>query len=374
LHSRLPGSRAGHEEPLRQDGVHFRRGRHAEAGTRLARGQAIPGRRGVRVFGVSEPHADHHSFAGCLAGNVVDRRGLDARVVGEETPLICVRHEVFIEKDRILLTDAFPASLADVATSAGIDFVDAAGNMTLNWPGKLYTNVRGKSAIRPAEAAARELMTPTGLQVIFALLADQHNSPVLTYRELADASGTSLAGVARVHAELRRRGFVEVQKGGRRVVRRKTELLGLWVGGYAERLRPKLVLGRYRAAEPQLADAFESFITQARSKKVTWTVTGSFAADKLIGHYQGDKLTLFLDGWKPDIAGALRWLPSVDGPITVLRPFSGHASHHAIRKGNSLVADPLLVYAELLFEGRERERETARLVYEQYLAHLADAS
>src|SRR5262245_13917378 len=41
-----------------------------------------------------------------------------------------------------LLPDAFPTSLADVAVAAGIDFVDAAGNMTLNWPGKLYTNVR----------------------------------------------------------------------------------------------------------------------------------------------------------------------------------------------------------------------------------------
>jgi hypothetical protein len=105
----------------------------------------------------------------------------------------------------LLLTDAFPASLVDVAMAAGIDFVDTAGNMTLNWPGKLYMNVRGKAAVRPAEVAARELITPTGLQVIFALLADRNNTAVLTYRELADASGTSLAAVARVHAELRRR-------------------------------------------------------------------------------------------------------------------------------------------------------------------------
>lgn len=274
----------------------------------------------------------------------------------------------------LLLTDAFPASLADVATAAGIDFVDTAGNMTLNWPGKLYANIRGKSAVRPAEVTAGELTTPAGLQVIFALLADRHNTAVLTYRELADGSGTSLAAVARVHAELRRRGFVEVQKDGRRVVRRKTELLGLWVGGYAERLRPKLVLGRYRSAEPTLADALDSFITHARSGKLAWTVTGGFAADKLTGHYQGDKLTLFVDGWTPEMAGALRWLSSADGPITVLRPFSPQATHHAIVKGDYLVADPLLVYAELLFEGRERERETARLVYEQHLAYLADAS
>jgi hypothetical protein len=38
------------------------------------------------------------------------------------------------------------------------------------------------------------------------------------------------------------------------------------------------------------------------------------------------------------------------------------------------VAHPLLVYAELLFQGREREVETAKLVYEQYLKpNLSDA-
>ena len=132
-------------------------------------------------------------------------------------------------------------------------------------------------------------MTPTGLQVIFVLLADRHNTAVLTYRDLADASRTSLAAVARLHAELRRRGFVEVQKAGRRVVRRKTELLGLWVGGYAERLRPKLMLGRYRSAEPKLESALDAFIAHARSQKVMWTVTGGFAADKLTGQYRGDK-------------------------------------------------------------------------------------
>ena len=81
--------------------MHLRRGRRAEAGTRLAGGQAIPGRRGVGVRRVTQPHADHHSSAGRLAGDVVDRRGLDARVFGEEPPLISVRGEVFVEEDCI---------------------------------------------------------------------------------------------------------------------------------------------------------------------------------------------------------------------------------------------------------------------------------
>jgi len=38
-----------------------------------------------------------------------------------------------------------------------------------------------------------------------------------------------------------------------------------------------------------------------------------------------------------------------------------------LEKGGARVAHPLLVYAELLFQGREREVETAKLVYDQYL-------
>jgi hypothetical protein len=34
------------------------------------------------------------------------------------------------------------------------------------------------------------------------------------------------------------------------------------------------------------------------------------------------------------------------------------------------VAHPLLVYAELIFQGREREVETARIVYDRYLSPL----
>ena len=39
---------------------------------------------------------------------------------------------------RLLLTDFVPSSLTAVLEQAQVDFVDAAGNMLLRWPGKLY--------------------------------------------------------------------------------------------------------------------------------------------------------------------------------------------------------------------------------------------
>ncbi|TMH67980.1 MAG: hypothetical protein E6H51_17425, partial [Betaproteobacteria bacterium] len=83
---------------------------------------------------------------------------------------------------------------------------------------------------------------------------------------------------------------------------------------------------------------------------------------------------LFVDPWSSTRAAALRWLPSVDGPITLLRMFWPATVKRTLEKGGARVAHPLLVYAELLFQGREREVETARLIYDQYLRpNISDA-
>jgi hypothetical protein len=151
--------------------------------------------------------------------------------------------------------------------------------MTLNWPGKLYTNIRGTSAIRPAEAAqgADDTHRPAG----DLRCSPTGTTPRCSYRDLAAAARNV---PPRWPGSMPNSGAADSsrsEKDGRRVVRRKTELLGLWVGGgYAERLRPKLVLGRYRSAEPKLADA--RCLHHARAQESDVMVTGGFAADKLL--------------------------------------------------------------------------------------------
>jgi len=267
---------------------------------------------------------------------------------------------------RLLLTDFVPGSLTDLLEQAQVDFVDAAGNMLLRWPGKLYVHVKGMKPTRVAEATASFLTTPNGLRVLFALLAEP-GGDVPAYRELSEQAAVSLGTVGRVALELRRRGFLEMQRRRkRRVLRRKRELLELWVGGYAQRLRPQLVIGRFRSPDRELGDALKRF-TGEGDEGLRWALTGGFAADVLTGHYRGDQLVLFVDPWSSTRAAALRWLPSVDGPITVLRMFWPDRVERTLEKGEPRVAHPLLVYAELLFQGREREVETAKLVYDQYL-------
>jgi hypothetical protein len=267
---------------------------------------------------------------------------------------------------RLLLTDFVPGSLTAVLEQAQVDFVDAAGNMLLRWPGKLYVQVKGMKPARLPEATASFLTTPNGLRVLFALLAEP-GADVPAYRELSERAGASLGTVGRVALELQRRGFLVMQRRRKRRVLHKTrELVELWVGGYAERLRPQLVIGRFRSPDRDPADALRR-LTAEGDGGFRWALTGGFAADALTGHYRGEQLILFVDPWNSARAAGLRWLPSVDGPITLLRMFWPRGVERTLEKGGTWVAHPLLVYAELLFQGREREVETARLVYDQYL-------
>jgi hypothetical protein len=183
-----------------------------------------------------------------------------------------------------------------------------------------------------------------------------------------------LGTVGRVALELQRRGFLVMQRRRkRRVLYRKRELVELWVGGYAERLRPQLVIGRFRSPDRDPADALNR-LTAEGQEGFRWALTGGFAADALTGHCRGEQLILFVDPWTSGRAAGLRGLPSVDGPITLLRMFWPRGVERTLEKDDARVAHPLLVYAELLFQGREREVETAKLVYDQYLKpNLGDA-
>jgi hypothetical protein len=168
--------------------------------------------------------------------------------------------------------------------------------------------------------------------------------------------------------ELRGRGYLLRRRVGSRLVRRR-ELLERWVSGYSEQLRPKLLLGVFTAPEKDAAENWRRLREVLRQREIDAAVTGGLAADELTHHYRGEELVAFVSDWPKGVLQELRWLPSPTGPITLLREFCPAVRWSS--GGEQQVAHPLLVYAELLHSGRERERETARMIYERYLERLA---
>lgn len=269
----------------------------------------------------------------------------------------------------LVLSDYIPPRLAERLIHAGVNFVDAAGNVYINWSHKLHIRIQGARPKQLPETKTERFSEPSGLKVLYALLT-QAPTAWKSYRDLARAAGVALGSVAWVVRELKAKGYL-VQKGRNNWrLAEKSQLLDLWVGGYGGRLRPKLVIGRYQPAETDLEGTLSRLQGGLADMRISWALTGGFAADLLTRHFRGDQLSFFVQEWTPDLTKRLKWLPSAQGPVTVLRQFSPLVVFDLERPRTLPVAHPLLVYAELVLQGRERELETAKILYERYLSSL----
>jgi hypothetical protein len=271
------------------------------------------------------------------------------------------------ERKAILFADYVSPGNAQRLRDVDVDYVDAAGNLMIDRPGKLHllkSGARPRPLVEPRRA---RLFMPSGLQLLFVLLSEP-TAAEMPYRELAARSGIALGSIAVIMNELTGKGYLVRRRPGSRLIRRR-ELLERWVSGYSEQLRPKLLLGVFTAKEKDAAVNWRDLREALRQRGIEAAVTGGLAADELTHHYRGEDLVAFVAEWPKGVLPELRWLPSPTGPIALLREFSPAVRWSS--GGEQQLAHPLLVYAELLHSGRERERETARMIYERYLERFA---
>lgn len=147
----------------------------------------------------------------------------------------------------LLVADHVTPPLAETLRAQGVEFVDTAGNAYLEDP-PLFVWVTGR---RPSEGAQPRVegraFQASGLRVLFALLC-RPKIVELPYREIAQYAGVAHGTVGWVMAELPKLGYVaDCQK--RRLLVRPERLLVQWAEAYARTLRPKLLLGRFQAAD-----------------------------------------------------------------------------------------------------------------------------
>ena len=269
----------------------------------------------------------------------------------------------------VLFSNYISPNLALRLINAGVNFADAAGNVYLNWPGKLHIQILGAKPKQLTEAASERLSQPSGLKVLFTLLT-QAPEEWGGYRDVAKASGVALGSIAWIMRELKAKGYLAQTGRDQWTLTHKRKLLDLWVAGYSARLRPNLLVGRYQPPEADLNQTVRLLGAELKSKKIPWALTGGFAADILAHHFRGEQLSVFVQEWPTEVTRPLKWLPSEQGRVTVLRKFSPLLAFNPESPRSQPVAHPLLVYAELIFQGRERELETAKILYDRYLTSI----
>jgi len=262
------------------------------------------------------------------------------------------------KKKLILITDYVTPPIADLLKEMDLCFIDAAGNAYINEP-PLYVFIKGNKTTKQTDIPQRKrLFRPSGLRVVFALLnnPDMVNMP---YRDIANASGVALGTVGWIFRNLRESGFlIEVGKRQRKLMD-ASRLLRRWVESYPEQLRPKQVIDRFETEDRRWWENVNLLEHNA-----LWG--GEVAAAKLTQYLKPEAITIYAH--EPPVGLIIRnkLRKSNAGTIEILKPFWNFDTEFADRG----IAPPLLVYADLLSTGDSRNIETARIIYDRYLAQI----
>ena len=279
------------------------------------------------------------------------KRGLRPALLGA-----VLQHLERLGEQGLLVTDYVTPPLADALRARRVAFIDTAGNAYLDRPPLLVWVKGQRPTRRDAPLRMGRAFQASGLHVIFALLC-RHELVDRPYREIAKLAGVAHGTVGWVMAELPRLGFV-AEVGHKRRLLQPERLLQQWVEAYARTLRPKLVLGRFKA---ERLDWWETVDVL----KYGLTMGGEGAAARLTRHLRPGTLTFFGKQAEPRflLDHHLRTDPS--GEVEILRRFWNFDNE------DPALVPTLLVYADLLAIGDARCLETAKRLYDGILAQLA---
>lgn len=264
----------------------------------------------------------------------------------------------------ILITDYVLPDLADELKERGIPFLDAAGNAYIKQANLLIWIKGQKPTVKATVVNPGRAFQPTGLQLIFTLLCNPQ-AINLPYRQLAKMAGVAHGTVGWVIPDLQQLGFVRDLQ-GKRGTRRLFEherLLNQWADAYARVLRPRTLIGRYYVA------GFEGWKNWPLAEYgALWG--GEPAAAMLTEYLRPGELTVYAEKM-PSLLAARQKFMKEAGPhhmaaVEVRKRFwnfPGDPDHINM-------VPPLLVYADLLATGDARCIETAKMIYDVYVARL----
>lgn len=258
----------------------------------------------------------------------------------------------------LLVTDYVTPPVAEKLKEMDVPFIDAAGNAYIRRPPTLIwvTGRKPMTKLRPARAG--RAFQPGGLKLLFAFLC----RPELVgapYREIVAYAGLAQGTVGLVMGELLEAGFVmDLGQHGRRL-RNGRKLLDQWTEAYARTLRPRLLLGRYRAPERNWWETVDA-------QKYGALLGGEPAAARLTQYLGPGVATFYAEQVPARLLADFRLRTDPNGDVEFRQrfwPFDYPWDHPDM-------VPPALIYADLLATGDARCIETAKRLYDTHLDGL----
>jgi len=293
-----------------------------------------------------------------MHGKALDYYAEIKTTITKPQKFLLLMHKQKLNYPLILVARYVNAQMAEQLRLDGIEFIDTAGNAFINQP-PTYIFVKGNKPTEDVRTAPlKRAFKPVGLRIIYAFLCNPgfENKP---YREIAAATDVALGTVGWIMKELKDLGFLlDMGKRGNKLTEREN-LFQRWVTAYPEKLRPKLILGRYRGEygwwQQKKLDPLEA----------QWG--GEVAAERFTHYLKPEVVTIYTTTQQLNqllLGNRLR--KDAEGDVEILERFwkpVGKLEYEDL-------VHPILVYADLLATGNQRNIETAKMIYEQHIIRL----
>ena len=243
----------------------------------------------------------------------------------------------------------------------GINYLDMAGNCFIRNDQGIFWHVKGQIAPMYNGDTKHRAFNKNGIKLIYALLLNESllNEP---YRVIAEAANIAASTVGDILNDLQAGKFLVLLNQQQMKLVHKPELLSQWVTAFNQKLRPKLSRGKYRLP-------FENWKQLDLGSFALWG--GEPAADLLTHYLSPGAWTLYTDLDRKALIRDLQLVPDAKGNLEVCSLF-WKIENLGYAMPERKTVHPLLVYAELIGTGNDRNFETARKIYVQYLQDIIE--
>jgi hypothetical protein len=256
----------------------------------------------------------------------------------------------------ILLTKYIPTEIAKEYVNEGVYYLDVAGNCNIR-QNNLVLLVEGKKIERAAKVNQPRAFQEAGIKLIFLFLVDPAKAQ-LTYRELAELANISLGSVGTIMQELIDLNFILKTKQTLKLKNTK-ELLNRWITAYHDVLRPRLLMKQMRFVRPESYNNWKEIDLNQPDGVAFWG--GEPKASLLTNYLHPGIFTIYTyRNWQSfkDIG----LVPDETGNVEVLAIFWGPQTCMGI--------PPVLIYADLMSSGSDRNIETANMILKNELQYI----
>jgi hypothetical protein len=255
-----------------------------------------------------------------------------------------------------------------------IEFLDTNGTIYLNNK-DCYILVRN-SITQFSKKKLPYNLTASNLKLIYTFLQEPHRLIELTPEKLkqwAEVTGIDTRTVERSLEKLCELNYLRQRPKNSYQIVDYTKLLERWEVGYIETLRPSLLINTFRVLQGNFLEYSDKIVRVASLNNAL--IGGELGAALATQYIRPSSAVLHLPENQDyrELMVKLRLVPHLQGNITFLRQFGSRNKWWTYEKrmfyeqrliGNPLLADPLLIHAELIINPDDRLKKTAQMLYE----------